>query len=196
MLETETVNFTRMDEGTYEEYQLLDRHYKKLDLELVDNLLAQLKRLAGDKMGYKIDRYQHSLQTATRAQRDGADEETIVVALLHDIGDIMAPWNHSDMAAAILQPYISPDNHWLVKHHGIFQGYYYFHHSGGDRFARERYRGHPMFERTAQFCERWDQMSFDPDYDALPLEAFEPMVRRLFARPPFGEHTGPVVREV
>ena len=194
MLETETVNFTRMDEGTYEEYQLLDRHYKKLDLELVDNLLAQLKRLAGDKMGYKIDRYQHSLQTATRAQRDGADEETIVVALLHDIGDIMAPWNHSDMAAAILQPYISPDNHWLVKHHGIFQGYYYFHHSGGDRFARERYRGHPMFERTAQFCERWDQMSFDPDYDALPLEAFEPMVRRLFARPPFGEHA--VVREV
>ena len=195
MPETETVSFTRMDEGTREEYQLLDRHYKKLDLELVDNLLAELKRLAGDKMGYRIDRYQHSLQTATRAQRDGADEETIVVALLHDIGDILAPWNHSDLAAAILQPYISPDNHWLVKHHGIFQGYYYFHHSGGDRFARERYRGHPMFERTAQFCERWDQTSFDPDYDTLPLEAFEPMVRRLFARPPFGAHADPMARE-
>jgi predicted HD phosphohydrolase len=195
MLETETVSFTRMDEGTREEYQLLDRHYKKLDLELVDNLLAELKRLAGDKMGYRIDRYQHSLQTATRAQRDGADEETIVVALLHDIGDILAPWNHSDLAAAILQPYISPDNHWLVKHHGIFQGYYYFHHSGGDRFARERYRGHPMFESTAQFCERWDQTSFDPDYDTLPLEAFEPMVRRLFARPPFGAHADPMARE-
>jgi predicted HD phosphohydrolase len=195
MLETETVNFTRMDEGTYEEYQLLDRHYKKLDRELVDNLLAQLKRLGGDKLGYQIDRYQHSLQTATRAQRDGADEETIVIALLHDIGDVLAPWNHSDMAAAILQPYISPDNHWLVKHHGIFQGYYYFHHTGGDRLVRERYRGHPMFERTAQFCERWDQTSFDPNYDTLPVEAFEPMVRRLFARAPFGDHAEAVARE-
>jgi predicted HD phosphohydrolase len=186
MFESETVSFTRMDEGTREEYQLLDRIYKKLDLELADNVLAMLDRLRGDKMGYRIDRYQHSLQTATRAQRDGADEETIAVALLHDIGDILAPWNHSDLAAAILQPYLSPDNHWLVQHHGIFQGYYFFHHTGGDRFARERYRGHPMFERTAAFCERWDQTSFDPNYDTLPLEAFEPMVRRLFARPPFG----------
>src|SRR5512134_1042675 len=107
MLESETVSFTRMDEGTGEEYQLLDRLYKKLDLELTDNVLGMLDRLRGDKMGYQIDRYQHSLQTATRAQRDGADEETIVVALLHDIGDILAPWNHSDLAAAILQPYVS-----------------------------------------------------------------------------------------
>jgi predicted HD phosphohydrolase len=190
MLETDTVSFTRMDEGTHEEYQLLDRLYKKLDLELADNVLEQLKRLGGDKMGYQIDRYQHSLQTATRALRDGADEETIVIALLHDIGDILAPWNHSDLAAAILQPYISPDNHWLVQHHGVFQGYYYFHHTGGDRFARERYRGHPMFERTAEFCERWDQTSFDPSYDTLPIAAFEPMVRRLFARPPFGNGAG------
>lgn len=188
MLETETVRFTRMDEGTREEYQLLDRHYKKLDLPLVDNVLEQLKRLGGDKMGYQIDRYQHSLQTATRAMRDGADEEMIVIALLHDVGDLLGPWNHSDLAAAILQPYVSADNHWLVRHHGIFQGYYFWHHNGGDRFARERYRGHPMFERTAEFCERWDQMSFDPNYDTLPLEAFEPMVRRLFARPPFGQH--------
>jgi predicted HD phosphohydrolase len=186
MLESETVSFTRMDEGTGEEYQLLDRIYKKLDLGLADNVLAMLDRLRGDKMGYQIDRYQHSLQTATRAQRDGADEETVVVALLHDIGDILAPWNHSDLAAAILQPYVSPDNHWLVRHHGIFQGYYFWHHTGGDRFARERYRGHPMFERTAAFCEKWDQTSFDPNYDTLPLEAFEPMARRLFARPPFG----------
>jgi predicted HD phosphohydrolase len=190
MLESETVNFTRMDEGTREEYQLLDRIYKKLDLELADNVLGLLNRLRGDKMGYQIDRYDHSLQTATRAQRDGADEETIAVALLHDIGDVLAPWNHSDLAAAILQPYISPDNHWLVQHHGIFQGYYFWHHTDGDRFARERYRGHPMFERTAEFCERWDQVSFDPNYDTLPLEAFEPMVRRLFGRAPFGSGAG------
>ncbi len=190
MTETGTVNFTRMDEGTHEEYQLLDRIYKKLDHGLADNVLELLGRLRGDKMGYKIDRFDHSLQTATRAKRDGADEETVVVALLHDIGDILAPNNHSDLAAAILQPYINPDNHWLVRHHGIFQGYYFWHHTGGDRFARERYRGHPMFERTAEFCERWDQVSFDPAYDTMPLEAFEPMVRRIFARAPFALDTG------
>ncbi len=185
-----TVGFTRMDEGTHEEYQFLDRIYKKLDRELADNVLELLNRRRGDKMGYKVDRYDHSLQTATHALRDGADEETIVVALLHDVGDTLAPNNHSDLAAAILQPYVSADNHWLVQHHGIFQGYYFWHHTGGDRFARERYRGHPMFERTASFCERWDQISFDPDYDTMPLAAFEPMVRRLFARPPFGVSAG------
>lgn len=186
----EIVAFTSMAEGTFEEYQLLDRLYKKLDHELVGNILEMLDRLKGDAMGYRIDRYQHSLQSATRALRDGADEETIVVALLHDIGDTLAPYNHSDLAAAILQPYVSADNHWLVKHHGVFQGYYFFHHCGGDRFARERYRGHPMFERTAQFCERWDQCSFDPNYDTLPIDAFRPLVQRVFARPPFGSANG------
>jgi predicted HD phosphohydrolase len=185
MTASETVAFTRMAEGTREDYQLLDRLYKKLDRELVGNVLELLNRLRGDALGYKIDRYQHSLQTATRALRDGADEETIVVALLHDIGDTVAPHSHSDLGAAVLRPYISADNHWLVQHHGIFQGYYFFHHCGGDRFARERFRGHPMFERTAQFCERWDQNSFDPDYDTLPIDAFLPMVQRIFARPPF-----------
>lgn len=187
---SETVAFTRMDEGTYEDYQLLERLYKKLDHELVGNVLRLLNALKGDKLGYKIDRYDHSLQSATRALRDGADEETVVVALLHDIGDTVAPHNHSDLAAAVLQPYISADNHWLVQHHGIFQGYYYFHHCGGDRFARERYRGHPMFERTALFCERYDQNSFDPNYDTLPIDAFMPMVHRILARPPFGTANG------
>jgi len=187
---SETVAFIRMDEGTYEDYQLLDRLYKKLDHDLVGNVMRLLNALKGDKLGYKIDRYDHSLQSATRALRDGADEETIVVTLLHDIGDTVAPYNHSDLAAAVLQPYISEDNHWLVRHHGIFQGYYYFHHCGGDRFARDRYRGHPMFERTALFCERWDQNSFDPAYDTLPIDAFMPMLNRLFARPPFGTSNG------
>jgi len=190
MSKPETVAFTAMADGTFEEYQLLDRLYKKLDRELVGNVLDLLNRLQGDAMGYRIDRYQHSLQSATRALRDGVDEETVVVALLHDIGDTVAPYNHSDLAAAVLQPYVSADNHWLVKHHGIFQGYYYFHHCGGDRFAREQYRGHPMFERTALFCERWDQNSFDPDYDTLPIDAFMPMLERIFARPPFGTSNG------
>ncbi len=190
MTMSETVAFTRMDEGTHEDYQLLERLYKKLDHEFVGNVLRLLDALKGDKLGYKIDRYDHSLQSATRALRDGADEELVVVTLLHDIGDTVAPHNHSDLAAAVLQPYISADNHWLVQHHGIFQGYYYFHHCGGDRFARERYRGHPMFERTALFCERYDQNSFDPNYDTLPIDAFMPMVRRILARAPFGTSNG------
>ncbi|MBK8157615.1 MAG: HD domain-containing protein [Rhodospirillaceae bacterium] len=175
-----------MADGTYEEYQFLDRIYQKLNHELADNVLANLKKLAGDKMGYKIDRYQHSLQSATRAMRDGADEETVVCALLHDIGDLLAPENHSELAASILRPYVSEDNYWLVKHHGVFQGYYFFHHIGLDRNEREQFRGHPMFERTALFCEKWDQNSFDPNYDTAPIEQFEPMVRRLFDKPPFG----------
>ncbi len=179
----ETVGFTRMDQGTFEDYRLLDRRYRVHTVRLADEALAMLKRLGGDKLGYKVDRLEHSLQTATRALRDGADEETVAVALLHDIGDNQAPENHAELAAAILRPYLSAENHWLVKHHGIFQGYYFWHHVGADREAREKYRGHPMFERTAMFCEKWDQASFDPDYDTMPLEAFEPMVRRLFARP-------------
>jgi predicted HD phosphohydrolase len=180
-----TVSFTRMADGTYEDYQLLDREYQVLVDKFPDEALAMLKRLAGDKLGYKIDRYQHSLQSATRAFRDGADEETVVCALLHDIGDILAPYNHSELAAAMLQPYVSEKNHWIIKHHGIFQGYYYFHHTGGDRHARERYRGHPWFEACAAFCEYWDQNSFDPDYDTMPLSAFEPMVRRILGRKAF-----------
>lgn len=181
----ESVSFTRMDQGTAEDYALVGRliaaHTRA---NLAENLLGTLKLMQGPKLGYRIDRYQHSLQTATRALRDGADEETVVVALLHDIGDVLAPDNHSQYAAAVLRPYVSEENHWLVLHHGIFQGYYYFHHQGQDRNARDRFRGHPCFEKTAEFCERWDQVSFDPDYDAEPLDTFEPMVRRLFARAP------------
>ena len=182
-MDSGTVSFIRMDEGTYEDYQLLNENWKKHQDGLADEVLAMLKRLGGDPLGYKIDRFQHSLQTATRATRDGADEETVFCALLHDIGDILSPNNHAQLAAAVLRPYISDDNFWLVKHHAIFQGYFFWHHYGQDRNQRERYRGHPMFQRTADFCERWDQTSFDPTYDTMPLEAFEPMVRRLFSRP-------------
>ena len=179
----DTVTFTRMADGTREEYAFLgglwDSHKQA---HLADSVLGLLRAMRGPTLGYKIDRYQHSLQTATRAQADGADEETVVCALLHDIGDTVAPDNHSTVAAAILRPYLGDKNHWIVKHHGVFQGYYFFHHTGGDRDARERYRGHPNFEACAAFCERWDQTSFDPDYETAPLEDFEPQVRRLFAR--------------
>lgn len=178
------VSFTRMEDGTREEYEFL-RTFEHINREqVVDTLLMLLKQMAGDLMGYQIDRYTHSLQTATRALRDDADEETVVCALLHDIGDVLAPDNHSQVAAALLRPYVSEKNHWIVAHHGLFQGYYYFHHFGADRNVREQERGHAYYQGCVDFCERWDQTSFDPHYETLPLETFEPMVRRVFGKAP------------
>ena len=133
---------------------------------------------------YQISRLDHCLQSATRAERDGADDETVVCALLHDIGDILAPANHSEVAAALLRPFVSEKNHWIIRHHGVFQGYYYFHFHGHDRDARERYRDHEHYQACVDFCANWDQVSFDPDYPTEPLEHFEPLVRELFAKPP------------
>jgi predicted HD phosphohydrolase len=181
----QTVSFTRMEDGTKPEYDLIIGREKALAKKLPEHLLAQLKTLAQGDSGYRIDRYQHSLQTATRAFRDGADEETVTAALLHDIGDTLAPDNHSQLAAALLRPYVSDRTHWVVQHHGIFQGYYYFHHIGLDRDERERHRGHPYFQDCVDFCQRWDQAAFDPNYDTMPVEAFEPALRRVLAREPF-----------
>ena len=180
--ENETVAFTSMAEGTREDYELLEARFAE---GTADRVLAQLHALAGSLSGYKVDRLEHSLQCATRAYRDGADEEMVVAALLHDIGDLLSPSNHSELAAAVLRPYVSEKTYWIVRRHGLFQSYYYAHHTGGDRNARDTYRNHPWYQDTVDFCERWDQSSFDPDYQSLPLEFFEPMVRRIFAREPF-----------
>ena len=182
----ETVSFTRMADGTAEDYALLSRlEEEHKQASLASNLLDLLGRMRGPKLGYRIDRYEHSLQTATRALRDGADEEMVVAALLHDVGDVLAPDNHSAVAGAILRPYVSDRTHWVIQHHGLFQGYYYFHHVGGDRDLRERHAGHPHYQACVDFCARWDQCSFDPDYPSMPLELFEPMVERVFAREPY-----------
>ena len=178
-----SVSFTRMSDGTAEEYAFLTLLYEKCRNGVSDRLLELLKAMKGDKLGYQVDRYTHSLQSATRAESDGADEETVVCALLHDLGDVIAPDNHSEVIASILRPYISEKNHWVLKHHGLFQGYYYFHHIGGDRNARERYKDHPFYQDCVDFCEKWDQTSFDPDYPTLPLEYFEPMVRKVLTAP-------------
>ena len=178
-----SVSFTRMADGTAEEYAFLTPLYEKCRSGVSDRLLELLKAMKGDKLGYQVDRYTHSLQSATRAESDGADEETVVSVLLHDLGDVIAPDNHSEVIASILRPYISEKNHWVLKHHGLFQGYYYFHHIGGDRNARERYKGHPFYQDCVDFCEKWDQTSFDPDYPTLPLEYFEPMVRKVLTAP-------------
>ena len=180
-----TVSFTSMAAGTREDYELLESLEAQFASSTADRVLEQLLGLAGSLAGYKVDRLEHSLQSATRAYRDGADEEMVVAALLHDIGDLLAPHNHSEMAAAVLRPYVSERTYWVVRQHGLFQSYYYAHHMGGDRNARDRYIDHPWYQDAVDFCHRWDQSSFDPEYDSLPLEFFEPMVRRVFAREPF-----------
>jgi predicted HD phosphohydrolase len=144
------------------------------------NLLQSLR--GQPTFGFPVDVYTHSLQAATRALRDGADDEKIVVTLLHDIGDMLAPMDHGAIAATVLEPHISAENIWLLRHHADFQQFHFGAAAGADRFARERYRGHPAFEATLEFCARWDQNSFDPDYDTLPLDSFLPMVARVFGR--------------
>ena len=183
----DSISFTQMADGSAEEYALLEEiHRDHVAAHLADNLLATLSQMKGPKLGYKVDRYEHSLQSASRLLRDDAEEEMVVAGLLHDIGDMLAPDNHSQLAAAVLWPYVSERTHWVIQHHGIFQGYYFWHHLGGDRDARERYRGHPHFAACADFCEKYDQNCFDPNYDTVPLETFEPMVRRVFSRPTKG----------
>jgi len=175
--------FNRMDQSTREDWQILGAEFMQLASQLPDRVIAHLELLQGDFGGFPIDRYQHSLQTATLALRDGRDEEYVVCALLHDIGDTLGSYNHPDIAAAMLQPFVSEENHWMVKHHGIFQGHYFFHHIGMDRDMREQFKDHPCYERTAEFCALYDNPAFDAGAHALPIEHFEPMLRRVFATP-------------
>ena len=180
-----TVSFTSMAAGVQEDYDLLDRLESEFAAGTADRVLEQLRGLSGSLAGYQVDRLEHSLQSATRAYRDGAEEEMVVAALLHDVGDLLAPENHSEMAAAVLRPYVSERTYWIVRHHGLFQSYYFAHFRGGDRNARDRYKDHPWYQDAVDFCHRWDQPSFDPAYESLDLKFFEPMVQRVFARAPF-----------
>ena len=175
--------FRSMDQSTPADWQAIGQHFGPFAGGLADRVLTHLKLLDGDYGGFPIDRLQHSLQTATRAHRGGEDEPYVVMALLHDIGDTLGSYNHTDIAAAMLKPFVDARLHWMCEHHGIFQGYYFFHYLGLDRDMREGLRGHPHFADTAHFCEAYDQAAFDKDYDSAPLDYFEPMVRRLFARP-------------
>jgi predicted HD phosphohydrolase len=181
------VGFTAMADGTEEDYDLLARCEGDHMAMLPDRVLAALERLRDSFAGYQVTRYEHSLQSATRAHRDGRDEEYVVAALLHDLGDDLAPLTHGEMVGAILRPFVRPDLVWAVKHHGLFQVHYYGRYTGDDPDARDRYLGHPCYEICAEFCERYDQNCFDPAYDSLPVEAFEPMLRRVLAEPRYLE---------
>ncbi|OWP50771.1 HD domain-containing protein [Pseudomonas nitroreducens] len=176
-------HFTHMEDGSAEDWAIIAKDFGQYAALLPDRILAHLRLLDGDFGGFPVDRLTHSLQTATLAHRDGRDEEYVVCALLHDIGDTLGSFNHADIAAAILKPFVSEENLWMIEKHAIFQGYYFFHHLGLDRHLREQFKDHPQFEQTIEFCARYDAAAFDPEGEVLPLEFFEPMLRRVFAQP-------------
>ncbi|PZP33886.1 MAG: phosphohydrolase [Roseateles depolymerans] len=175
--------FTRMDESTREDWALIVPEAMKMARSLPDRVLEHLRLLDGDFGGFPVDRLTHCLQAATLAYRDGRDEEYICCALLHDIGDTLGSYNHPDIAAAILKPFVSEANLWMVQQHGIFQGYNFFHHIGLNRDLHEQFRGHPHYARTWEFVERYDNPAFDPAAEALPLEFFAPLLARLMREP-------------
>ena len=179
------VKFTEMKNGSKEDYLLLDKHEKKFAENTGERLLKFMSTLDDTLEGYKVTRLEHSLQTATRALNDKADDEMIVAALFHDIGDELAPLNHSEYAAAVLKPYVSEKTHWIIEKHGEFQMYYYAHHLGGNRNQRDKYKGHKYFLDTINFCEKWDQSSFDPNFKSLNIENFRPYVQKIFSRNPY-----------
>lgn len=183
MHDTARATFRRMEDSTVEDWAKIGTHFVPFGQRLAGRVLDHLRLLEGDHGGFAVDRLTHSLQTATLAHRAGEDEEYVVCALLHDIGDTLGSYNHADIAAAVVKPFVSEANHWMVEKHAVFQGYYFFHHIGMDRNLREQFRAHPWFERTALFCEKYDGPAFDPKLDTMPLDAFVPMVQRVFEAP-------------
>jgi predicted HD phosphohydrolase len=180
----ETVQFTQMKDGTAEEYKFLQEHELAYANQIGNRVLSAFIKLNDSLSGYQVTRYEHSLQVATRAWRDGADQDWVVSALLHDIGDFFAPYDHDKYAALILRPFIREQCCWCVEMHGEFQLVYYGqYYDGYNQNQRDRHQDHPFFKDCVEFCERWDQVSFDPSYDTLPLEFFKPLVADVFARP-------------
>ena len=179
--------FVQMKDGTKEAYLLLEKHEKKYIEGTADRLIKFMSGLSNTLEGYQITRLEHSLQSATRALNDKASDEMVVATLLHDIGDELAPLNHSEYAAALLKPYVSEKTHWIIEKHGEFQMYYYAHHLGGNRNQRDKYKGHKYYKDTIDFCENWDQKSFDPNFKSLRLKEFEPFVKKIFSRKPYSQ---------
>jgi predicted HD phosphohydrolase len=174
----EKMHFTRMDEGTKEDFELLKEVHER-SLAALPDLLYKLLDDVGNDDFYNISRKEHCLQSATRALRDNRDEEYIVVTLFHDICEALGPFNHGEVIASILRPFISRNNYWMLANHGLFQTYYYGKFLGLDPDARDQYKTDPAYEQTVEFCEKYDQLSFDPDYKSEPLSTFDPMVRRV-----------------
>lgn len=175
--------FTRMDEGTRQDWQIIAAEHQPHFRQVPETIKAMLRQLADLKVGFAVDQLTHSLQTATRAERGGASEEMVIAALCHDIGKTITVANHPAIAAEILKPYVSEEAYWVILTHQDFQGRHYYQYLGLDTAAREKHRAHPSFATGEQFADEWDQTSFDPAYDTLPLSHFEPLIDRIFAQP-------------
>jgi len=178
--EVKRANFRSFEESTKADWDIILGRIGETQAMVPANIVQQLKLLSDDEAGYPVTRLEHCLQTATRAERDGRDEEYVLCALLHDIGDALSPYNHEQIAAAILKPFVSEANHFMVLHHGIFQGFYFWHHIGMNKDAREAYRSSPYFDYTAEFCAKYDGISFDKDYRSEPLEHYVPLINSFF----------------
>ena len=176
--------FSSFQESTKEDWGLIMSQRGSLTASLPGRVIQQLEYLRDDYGGFPVDRLEHSLQTATRAEKDGRDDEYIMCALIHDIGDILTPHNHPDLAAAILKPFVSDANHWMVQHHGIFQRYFFWHHLGGDRNARDEFAGNEFYDHCEEFCALYDAPAFDASYTSNPLEYYVPLIHDFFGRNP------------
>ena len=182
------VSFTEMKNGTRDDYKLLEKLENQYERKTADRILDYLASQTTTLEGYQITRLEHSLQAATRAYKNGENEEMVVATLLHDLGDELAPMNHSQYAASVIKPYVSEKTYWIILHHGLFQTYYSAEHLGGDKNAREKYKDAEHYQATIDFCENYDQASFDPNYKSMTLKEFEPMVRNIFSRKPYYHH--------
>jgi len=178
-------SFTDMSKSTPEDWTIIMAQRAELEHSLPNRIIEQFSHLRNDYGGFPVDRLEHSVQTATRAERDGQDDEYVLCALLHDIGDPLTPYNHPDVAAAILKPFVSNANHWMVEHHGIFQGYYFWHHLGMDREARNHFAGHEHYDHCEAFCAEYDAPAFDPSYESNPFEHYIPLIREVFGTNPW-----------
>ena len=181
-------SFTKFEDSTQEEWAEIIRQLPITQAMAGQNVIDQLRLLERDHGGFPVSRLEHSLQTATRAEQDGRDEEYVLCALIHDIGDTLAPYNHPSIASGLLKPFVSEANHWMVEHHGIFQGYYFWHYIGADRNARDAFRDSPYYEYTEEFCAKYDQTAFDPDYTSAPLSHYEPLIRQYLVPKEFADN--------
>ncbi len=175
------MHFRRMDEGTDDDFRVLQHVHEENVANLPGLLLGMLTDLKADR-AYPVDRLTHSLQSATRALRDGRDEEYVVCCLFHDVGESLGPFNHGEVAAAVLRPFVSAANYWMLAHHPVFQTYFYGPHLGIDPNGRDEYVTSPFYDQTVEFCAQYDEICFDPDFPAEPIETFVPMVHRVLRK--------------
>ena len=178
--------FTRMDESTAEQWAVIGAETMQNQPRVADAFLDLLHRCADITDGFATDQLTHCLQTATLAERAGADAEVVVASLCHDVGKAVSVPNHGPIAAEMLKPYVRSDVYWTLYRHQDFQGRHYYHHFGKDPDARAQYEGEEWYDLAARFADEWDQTAFDPDYDTEPLEHFEPLVREITAVPRYG----------